>query len=248
MKDVASILQSLGLLDSEIRTYMAALESGAVSVVELTKLTKLSRQATYVAIESLTKRGLMSSLLRGKKRLYAAEPPNKLLAYAKRHDAEMHDRVRDLESMLPELEMRIGGERPLVRVLEGKEGIRAIIEDMRLRDFKNSSEIADLEAMYKALTPEDLQTMRLELKRRGVQVRGLYAGVPGPKTVDAQRVMLPDNMGGFKSNIGVSGAKIEMQSFTGKMYSVSIESEPLAKTLRILFDLAFKGAKDLPKE
>ncbi len=248
MKDISPILQSLGLLDSDIRTYLTALENGPGTVLEIAKKTKLSRQATYVAIESLTERGLMSSVLRGKKRLYAAEPPDKLLAYAKRRDAQMHEKVLDLEAALPDLRLRIGGERPVVRVLEGKEGVHAIIEDMRTRDFRDSAEISDLEALYKVLSPEDLQSMRNELKRRGVKVRGLYAGVPGPKTADTLRVFLPDNVAGFKTNIGVYGDKIEMQSFEGKMYSVSIDSKLLADTLRILFDLAFKGAKDFKKE
>jgi len=247
MKDISPILQSLGLLDSEIKTYLTSLENGPGTVLEIAKETKLSRQATYVAIESLTKRGLMSSLLRGKKRLYAAEPPAKLLAYAKRHDAEMHERVRDLESMLPELELRIGGERPVVRVFEGKEGLHAIIEDMRSTEFKTSTEIADLDALYKVLTADDLKTMRLELKRRGVKIKGLYAGIPGPKIVEADRLSLPEKYSGFKADIGVYGNKIEMITFEGKMYSMIIESESLAKTLQILFDMALKNAGDLPK-
>lgn len=248
MKDIAPILQSLGLLDSEIKTYLAALENGPGTVVEIAKSTKLSRQATYVAIELLTKRGLMSSLLRGKKRLYAAEPPAKLLAYAKRRDAETHEKVGDLERMLPELELRMGGERPVVRVFEGKEGLHAIIEDMKTTDFKTSTEIADLEALYKVLTPDDLKGMRAELKRRGVKIRGLYAGAPGPKTVDVERIFLPKEYSGFKADIGVYGNKIEMITFEGKMYSVIIESELLAKTLEILFDLALNRAKELPRE
>jgi predicted DNA-binding transcriptional regulator len=247
MKDVTPILQSLGLLDSEIRTYLAALENGPGTVLEIAKQTKLSRQATYVAIEMLTERGLMSSLLRGKKRFYVAEPPAKLLAYAKRRDAETHDRVRDLESLVPELELRMGGERPVVRVFEGKEGLQAIIEDMRLTKFHASSEIADLEALYKVLTADDLKGMRAELRRRGVKIRGLYAGVPAPKVVDTERFFLPKEYAGFKADIGVYGNKIEMLTFEGKMYSVIIESEPLAKTLQILFDLAMRGSRELPK-
>jgi len=248
MKDIAPILQSFGLLDSDIKTYLAALENGPSTVLEIAKETQLSRQATYMAIESLTKRGLMASLLRGKKRLYAAEPPDKLLAYGKRRDAEMHDRVQDLERLLPELELRAGGERPVVRVFEGKEGLHAIIEDMKTADFKKSYEISDLKALYKVLNPEDLKDMRTALKNKGVKVRGLYSGTPGPKVLDVDRVYLPDEYSDFKADIGIHGDKIEMLTFEGKMFSVIIESKLLAKTLGILFDLAFKGGKDLPKE
>ncbi len=248
MKDVSSILQSFGLLDSDIKTYLAALENGPSTVLEIAKETKLSRQATYMAIESLTKRGLMASLLRGKKRFYAAEPPDKLLAYGKRRDAEMHERVQDLERLLPELELRSGGERPVVRVFEGKEGLHAIIEDMKTSDFKKSYEISDLNALYKVLDPEDLKDMRQALKNKGVKVRGLYSGTPGPKVVDVDRIHLPSEFGDFKADIGIHGDKIEMLTFEGKMFSVIVESKPLAKALSILFELAFRGGAELPKE
>jgi sugar-specific transcriptional regulator TrmB len=243
MKDISPVLQSLGLLDSEIKTYLTALENGPGTVLELAKTTGLSRQAVYVAIDSLSKRGLMSSALRGKKRFYAAEHPDKLLAYAKRRDTEMHERVKDLERMLPELELMSGGEKPVVRVFEGKEGIREIIEDMRTSDYKKSVEIADLDAMYKVLNTEDLASMRTELKRRGTTVRGLYAGLPQRSVVKAERYALPEELSDFRSNIGIYGDKIALVTFEGKMYSVLIESKALTKALRNLFEMALRGAE-----
>ncbi len=248
MKDIAPILKSLGLLDSEVKTYLLALENGPGTVLDLAKSTKLSRQAVYVAINALTERGLMSSALRGKKRFYAAERPSKLLAYAKRHESEMKERVQDLQQILPELELQIGGERPTVRVFEGKEGIRAIIADMGESRPKQTNEIADLQAMNTILTPEDLKPMRLELKRFGTKVRGIYAGPATGKTVEADRYFLPKELSGFKSDITVYDDKIALVTFEGKMYSVLIESANLAKALRTLFELAFRGVKDFKEK
>ena len=152
-----------------------------------------------------------------------------------------------LERLLPELELRTGGERPVVRVFEGKEGLHAIIDDMKSTEFRTSTEIADLEALYQVLTPDDLKGMRTELKRRGVKIRGLYAGMPGPKIVETDRLSLPKEYSGFKADIGVYGNKIEMITFEGKMYSVIIESAALARTLQILFEMALKNGKDLPR-
>lgn len=126
MKDISSILHSLGFLDSEIKTYTSALEHGPATVIDLTKHTRLSRQATYVVIDQLTKRGLMSSVVRGKKKYYVAEDPEKLLSYAQRREVEIKERIRDLESVLPELKMKVGGEKPIVKLFEGKEGARAV--------------------------------------------------------------------------------------------------------------------------
>lgn len=244
MKDITPILSSLGLQDSEISTYLKALENGPSTVVELSKLTKYSRQGSYTAIESLSERGLMASVVRGKKKLYVAEPPSKLLAYAKRRDEEMHDRVKDLERLVPELELQSGGERPIVRMFEGKDGLRAIIEDMKNATEGNSVEITDVNAMKKVLSDEDLENMRKTISKKGTKVRGIYAGTIGTKNpTAAERNLLPAKYSNFKSNIGIYGDKIALVTFEGKMHSVLVESKALAKALRILFELAFKGQK-----
>jgi len=241
MKDLSPILKSLGFLDSEIRTYLAALELGPSTVIDIAKKTALSRQATYLAIEALEKRGLISSVLSGKKNLFASEPPEKLLAYAKRHSAEMHARVGELEAALPELALRIGGEKPVVRVFEGKEGIRAILEDIAATKSKDAVEITDLDAMYSVLSPDDLKNMRDTLVKVGAVVRGIYSGSPRIDPLMTERHMLPKDMSGFRSNIGIYGNKLMMVTFDGKMHSLIIESPTLTKTMRVLFELALKG-------
>ena len=243
MKDLSPVLQSLGLLDSVIKTYMTAFENGPGTVLELAKRAGLSRQAVYVAIDALTARSLMSNALRGKRRIYAAEPPTKLLAYAKRRDAEVHERVKDLERAIPELELRAGGERPIVRVFEGKEGIYAIIEDMHETKSKRSFEITDIEAMYKVLKSEDLGAMRDATKKSGTRVQGMYWDNRNIKPANADQIFLTKDHSNFKSNIGIYGDKLALVTFEGKMHSVIIESPALTKTMRILFELAIKGTK-----
>lgn len=249
MKDIAPILHSLGLADSEIKTYLAALENGASSVIDLAKLTGVSRQAVYEAINGLTKRGLMTSVVYGKKRMYSAEHPAHLIEYAKRRQTDMHEQVQELVRLLPELELQAGGEKPVVKVFEGKEGIRAIIEEMKKSRPAKTEEIADLDAMYKILTPEDLLPMRIEMKKRGTFVHGLYAGKPSDKVVSSERFALPPEYQGFQSNITIYDDKVSLVTFGGQMHSVIIESKELAKTLSILFSLAYKTAKrEFPSE
>ena len=244
MKDVSQILKSLGFLESEIKTYLAALKLGPSNVVDLTKEAGLSRQAIYTAIDALTERGIMSSAVIGKKRFYAAERPDKLLAYAKRREADIKENIGDLEKAVPELELQAGGEKPIVRVFEGKEGLKAIIDDIRLTDTKEMEEVADLDAMYKVLTTEDLANMRMELSRSSAKVAGLYSGLPQGTEVRPDllnRQLLPEKYAGFKSNISVYGDKVALVTFEGKMYSTIIESKLLARTVKMLLDLARQG-------
>lgn len=242
MKDISKILSSLGLLDSEIKTYMAALKNGPSTVLELTKTTNLSRQAIYTAIQQLTDRSLMSSLMRGKKQYYTAESPDKLLSYAKRRQEEMNEQIKDLKSAIPELELRAGGEKPVVRMYEGKEGVKAIIEDLKTADVQEFYEIADLEAMRQILKAEDLKPLRdINIKRKR-KVYALYSGEYEKTGVDTTLMSLPDNMKNFKTSMVAYGNKIALVTFAGNMHSIIIESPHLADTLRILFKLARKGA------
>ncbi len=245
MKDIAPILRSLGLADSEVRTYMAALEGGAQTVLELAKKTKLSRQATYVAIDALTERGLMTTRQEEKRNYYMAEHPDKLLAYAKRRESEMHEKISDLERSIPSLELQIGGERPVVKMYEGKEGIRAIIEDTRQMKPKELYELTDGHAMLNTITYEDLQPYRDVLRGQRSSVSGLYAGESrGEGQLPGKRRFLPKEDWNFKSHIQVVKNKVTMVTFTGKLYSIVIDSKPIADAMRILFKYAHRSVKE----
>ncbi len=243
MTPITPILKSLGLLESEIKTYMAALENGAGTAVDLSKQTGLSRQAVYSAIESLTERGIMSSVMHGKKKLYSAEDPVKLLAYARRREQEMKEHLRDLERSIPELKLQMGKDRPVVKVFEGKEGIRAVIEEMKEVKSNVSQEISDLDALKTILTPDDLKPLRQQVKKQHIRGEGIYSGMIGRPNPNAERYLLPPELGHFKSNISIYDDKFVLVSFEGRLTAIVIESATLTRALRVLFQLAFETAR-----
>lgn len=247
MKDISPILRSLGLLDSEVRTYLAALKKGPQVVADLAETAGLSRQATYTAIDGLLERGLMSSVLHGKKSFYAAEHPSKLLAYAKRHQAEVDEHVEDLERTLPELEVQIGGERPVVKMFEGKEGLKAAMEDLvKSNAYKGKiDEITDLDAMYAVLDTKDLKPYREQARNSRIRVRSLFSGATkAPKKPLVESITLPKEFSDFKTNLAIHDQFIYLVTFEGKIYSILIESPALVRTIRILYDLAFQQARE----
>lgn len=242
MKDISPILKSLGLLDSEVATYLAALSKGPSTVLDLAKTTGLSRQAVYGAIEMLGERGLMSSAMVGKRRLYSADDPEQLLAYAQRHEEDLRRRTEELKRALPELKLQVGGEKPVVRVYEGKEGIRAFVADAQATKPKEVYEIADLDAVRTVMPAEEVAPVRRELKKIGTKVFGIYAGKMGETNLEADRIELPKEFGGFNANVTIYGNKVAMITLENKLYSIIIESGALADALRALFKLAMKNA------
>ena len=70
-------LSHVGLSDKEAAVYLAAMELGPAVVQDIAKKAEVNRATTYVMIESLASRGMMSTFVKGKKRYFAAEPPER---------------------------------------------------------------------------------------------------------------------------------------------------------------------------
>ena len=243
MNTLTSSLRALGFSDSEIRTYLTAFEFGPQTVLEIAGKTGLSRQTVYDSIEGLKKRELMTVKQVERKIMYVAEPPSKLLAYAKRRETEFKERVEDLSRNVPALELQMGGDRPIVRMYQGKEGVRAMIEDLTKVQTVDSYELVDGPAMLKVLTDEDLAPYRRMVKSKNIVIKAILSGVvrPAPKGVPGHRKFVPKEDGDFKSHINVVGDIITLTTFSGKMFSLVIKNKPLADAMTVLFKYAHQG-------
>lgn len=212
-------------------------------MLEIAKRARLSRQTVYDAIASLKERELMTVKETDRKIFFVAEPPAKLLAYAKLREAEFKGHVDDLERSIPSLELQMGGDRPMVRMYQGKEGIRAMIQDAASVNTNEGYEITDGPAMLAVLTDEDLAPYRRAVKSKNMTIRAILHGVnrPAPKSVPGHRKFLPREEGNFKSYINVLGDVVSMTTFSGKMFSLVIKNKPIADAMRILFKYAHKA-------
>ncbi len=243
----SKLLKTLGFSDSEIAVYLASLELGPVPVQELSERADVSRVTTYSVIEALMQNGLMSTVERGKRQLYVAESPERLLSFARGKAHAIEASLQEMESALDELKLLQRGEKPVVKMFEGLEGLRAFRDDVIRTAPESAEEFGNLDAIYSVLTPEDLQPLRDEFTRRGVRGRFLYSSTK-PFTprqgVDVRWV--PQDQIGFTGDVIVYENKVALSTFRGKLIAVIIESQELAATVRSLFELAWR-ASDVPK-
>ena len=125
-------LKQLGLSDKEAKVYLAVLELGPSTATQIAQKAEINRPTAYVQIENLMKLGLMNSHEKGKKTYFVAEPPERLQELVRKNQTEIEERGRRLKEILPELQVLFDSaeERPKVRFYEGKEGLKAINEDV----------------------------------------------------------------------------------------------------------------------
>jgi len=96
-------LQKLGLSKVQTQLYVTSLQSGVLSVLELSKLTKVNRQQIYAEAEKLVELGLYD-ITRKQGRKYIAADPSKLLVIAKGKAQEIDNAISELNILVPLLE------------------------------------------------------------------------------------------------------------------------------------------------
>lgn len=249
-------LAALGFTESEIKTYFVLIKHGSLTASDLAKQSELSRQTVYESIEALSLRALVTTAEHDGKRFFRAEHPEKLLSYAKRREQEMCQHVNDLAQEMTALEMQMHGERPVVKTYQGKEGVRAIMEEAVPLFPETIYEITDVDAMLRVLTPEDIKPMRQTAGRRVKKLFGIvgtrdiasthaeWRSRPPNPSITKHRVYIPQEEADFNSHVEIIGDTVTFVTYTGRMDSVVITHPSIAKIMRLLFKYAFRALYD----
>lgn len=239
--DIFSLFTSLGLSDSESKVYFASLSLGPAAVQDIAKKAKLSRTATYAAVEALQNRGLMSSYDRGKKRVFAAEEPERAVSHFKEKVHDMQEKIDTLNSILPEIKLMSGGERPAVRFYEGKEALYALFTDVGRLQPESLCEVANLDDVYTYLDFATLGDVRKLLDPTKTKVRLLHTGnTKNPRAETSYCKVDKEVFGDFHGDIWIYADRVAFVYFIGKIVLVILENQAFADTARFLFNVAWK--------
>lgn len=244
-------LITLGLSQKEASVYLASLELGPTTAQNIAKKAGVNRPTTYVMIESLTKRGLMSSFEKGKKRFFTAESPERLQNIFHLQRKAVDEREHGLRAILPELRaLSSGTEKPRVRFYEGLEGLEAMRTDLLHLKELDLLSIFSLDDAQQILHQEHTEPFRKKLLDRKAKTRYIFTSSEPPKNLpeawDGRRV--PKDIFPLHGEITIYGDCVAMLSFKGKLIGVIIENHGLAETMRSVFELAWKAAHQYSKK
>lgn len=143
--EVKTIITKAGLTGNETKCYLALLESGPLTIQELTRKTKIHRVSLYPTIEGLEKKGFISYDIKNKyrKRIIPSSP-RKLLDNIQSQQRELKKSEIKIREILPELlgQFRYTDDKPMITMFEGVEGACKAFEDTltaheELRGFSN---------------------------------------------------------------------------------------------------------------
>ncbi len=245
------LLKTLGFTDSESKLYLVALEMGEATVQELAKKANVSRVTAYAVIDSLMKSGLMSTVERGKRRLFIAESPERLTSFVQARMRQMESTLKEVETSLEELRLLQRGEKPVVKLFKGEEGIKIWQQDILSSCPKEMVEFdGNFGAMLEVYPNDPANTKffqsitRMNIKQRLIEY--VYEGRdPLPTKNEQIAVLHPDkHEKPLYCSITVFSNKVTISTLRGELIYIVIESQDVADTMMAMFNHAWKNVED----
>lgn len=244
--ELSEVLEKIGLTEKESRVYLALLELGTAAVQSIAWKAGLKRPTTYLILDNLKQKGLVSEIPQAKKTLFTAEPPENLVS-------DLTRRTELLRRFLPGLSVLFNArkEKPQVQLFSGVEGVKLIYQKIYEAGgvwfFGTTQEIAKLD-------PAWLNAFLKKMRENHIPVRDLlkrskadleYArNQERGKTYEIR--FLPDDFD-FSNDNAIFGDNVVFFSFRPQIFAVVIKSREISQSLRTLYELAWQKAQELPK-
>ena len=242
-------IEQLGLPEKEAKVYMALLELGEATAQDLSTKSGVNRATTYVALESLVKKGLATSIVKKKKTYFIVETPLQILDLLYKQKEDVESKIGRAKKLMPELEMleRLTKERAKVKFYEGKEGLELIRKEIFRSGIKSFDDIFNINQAlsYFPVKPEDHRQFyhKKRIKARMIVVYDPKKPIPKlPMFWKEERRYLPAEKYPFNADFMFYLNKAILISLKDNLIAVVIENQAIVQALKTLFELAWQGA------
>lgn len=235
-------LGKIGLGDKEAEIYVAILSGGPLTLSRVASLTKINRTTLYPYIHSLLEAEYITQTIRGKRTLYVAENPIKLLRQLKK-------REHSLELLMPGLQEIYArtSHQPKITTYEGVEGIAKM--------FREAGEMANYVKTFfspskylSILSMEEGNYFLEQTKKNGVRAKGLCSDseegrqfMKTYKDINMNMRLMPHGIS-FPVEFMIYNQRVLIVSFEHR-FAVLVESTDIKEFLEKMFDHFWGVAK-----
>lgn len=233
-----------GLEQKEAKIYLAALELGPATVLQLSKKAAVKRPTTYVLLDRMTEQGYFAKTSKQGKVLYSAEKPEALLR-------ALHAKEEMLQQAIPELSaiMSTASERPKITIREGRDGIEQVYAEIYENpEIKFFGSPKDIQRNF----PEVLKKFEEIAKKKLTIVQDIVTTDPADLQYARKATalpyyetrLLPKGLN-ISIDCAIFGNKVAIFSIKKDLFVVVIESKDVADSFRALHALAWQAATPL---
>jgi len=258
MDNIINYLKQLNLSEIEAKIYLMLLKSGPVSVRELAQTADIKRTTTYFYIDQLAEKGLITKLVRGSKKVVAANNPEnlKILVEEKLKNALTAQHtfpqiLQMLSSSQPKAEQIVDSE---IRSYKGKNGVKKLYEQAlkakELRSLVNIEEILSAFPENPDLFDEAINhnpgMIMYEIVVQSPEAVARMKQATG-RTKNYYFKFLPGNMNIRSTDILIYDGNVSFIEIKNQTNAVTLHSKELYNNFILLFDYIWQTLPDPEK-
>jgi len=237
------VLQNLGLSEKEAQVYLALLELGKSTVVQIAKQAQIKRPTTYLVLDSLKQKGLVSEIPEKSRTLYAPESPEALEQTVKHALSDFHELLPVLKSSFSR------GTKPTIRYYDDKD----VIENLYYNEifpakklYFYGTSVKKINEIWPGMFEQWEGYWWPKKKKSGHRVLEIVDNDPediayAKQCAGKREVRIAPRGKTFLADSGIADNKIIITSFD-PVFAVVIESSQLADTYRALVELAWEAS------
>lgn len=236
-------MNDLGLNDNESAVYLAMLPLGPATILGISKASGVKRTTIYNVLEGLNRKGLTRVDIRGFKKLYVAEHPQKL-------ERMLEHRQTDLKQAFPEFEAlyNLKGGESFIKYYEGSESVKNAYFDMLAALQHNDMflVIGDPDKWERVNASFGTDFIKTRNKQK-LQIRMFLVDSDTSrqyktfeKDFHEQIKLLPKNSP-METNLVVTPRMVLIQQMVAPFVLVTIENKSIIHLHKELFDIMWKS-------
>lgn len=242
--DLVALLMAAGLSASEAKVYLAGLEMGSATLLDIAKRSGISKTSAFESMESLKKQKLVRIVRRKNRVVYHVVPVESVVETLRIRAAEQLARIDDVARMIPLFSALSSEGGPSIVIHEGADAVPGYFSHLEKIHPATLDEIVNAEDLYSWTNEVEIRNAHKAYKWLPKHSRTIHAGKPRRFHPKFSHRALNETWGTFRGNLAIYGDFVSILTYTNHAIVTIIESKALADSLRFLFNVAWRASDD----
>jgi sugar-specific transcriptional regulator TrmB len=236
MVNMLSILQKIGLTNTESKVYLALIKTGEAKVAEISKESQINRTYTYDSLKKLLEKGLVSYVIEGNKKWFKAVDPERLIEFLK-------EKEEDVKSIIPQLKTlyKLPKSKHNVSLFYGFKGVKSVFQDM-IREGKTNY-VMDSEGQFADRMPWYAPHFVRQVEKNNIKIKHLVREGRDAKPSKTTEVRFISKKTKSEGVMTIFGNKLAIVIWSDVPECVLIENKAVADSFRDYFKMLWNSAK-----
>ncbi len=238
-------LADFGLSEKEAKIYMTGLGLGPTTMLRIAGVSGIKRPTAYLTVDSLIKKGLFSVQIKGFKKIYRAENPDRL-------EAVFEQKKQELTKALPFLRGLYSKDKSdsLIRYYEGLEAVKLVYQEI-LESVEPGDDylVVGNQEEWLSLDKKFFENFIEKRSRLNLKIRLLFQDSEiarkhkkYQKNYNEKVKILPKDTS-LTTNMVITPKKVVIHQLTSPILAIVIENKNVSRMNKEMFEIMWNSIK-----